>query len=108
MLVPGAGDGGSWVDVERSDSTPPSALLSFCRGTGGSVAVRLVGDEPIRVAVALVDAMRGAESEPGPAEVKELAEVIASTAPTGRGYSPDPEQIARAALRWMREREAGS
>ena len=43
--------------------------------------------------------------EPGPAEVAELAEVIVTTDPRSRGYSPDPEVIARAVLRWMKDRQ---
>jgi hypothetical protein len=43
--------------------------------------------------------------EPDPAEVAELAEVIVTTDPRSRGYSPDPEVIARAVLRWIKDRQ---
>jgi hypothetical protein len=38
--------------------------------------IRLLGDEPLRVALALVDAMAGAQASPGPADVEALAAVI--------------------------------
>ena len=51
----------------------------------GSQSVRLIGDEPLRVALALVDAMR--EAEPDPAEVEELAHAIRI------GLSPGSDRV---------------
>ena len=82
----------------RSASNVPGVLL----GAGGG-AVRLIGDEPLRVAIALVEAMReAAEPEPDPAEVEELAEVLSE----GGALSTDTlvERLAELALRWMNGR----
>jgi hypothetical protein len=67
--------------------------------------VEHVADETAGCAVALVDAKREAEAPPDPAEA-EAAELAAYL----REHAPDPNAltVARVALAWMREREAGS
>lgn len=58
-----------------SPSNKPGVMLGLHDGSR-RVAVRLVGDEPLTVAAALVSAMREAEAWPDPAEVEELATAI--------------------------------
>ena len=80
---------------------------------GGRVTVGLYGMQPeeikpaeARRLAALIAIRAGeAEDEPDPAEVEELAEIITTTDPRSRGYSPDPEVIARAVLRWFRDKQ---
>jgi hypothetical protein len=102
VLVPGPHAGDEHVKVAPSPAGCPSNAPGVTLATGG-VGVRLVGDEPLRVALALVDAMREAENEPDRADVESLADALA------RGGALTTEtpvaDLAVIALRWMRERE---
>jgi hypothetical protein len=107
ILVAGP-QGDEEVRVSPSRTGSPSNLPGVMLRVGGaaqSAEIRLIGDEPLRVAVALVDAKREAEAPPDPAEA-EAAELAAYL----REHAPDPNAltVARVALAWMREREAGS
>lgn len=112
VLVPGR-DRKSWVTVERSPDTSagaraqtrdgrgiPGVMLSLEGVDGGSI--RLIGDEPLRVALALVDAMRPAVDEPDPAEVRQLAELICRPGVN----AAESDDIARILLRAGYRREA--
>lgn len=107
VLVPGRRDRESWVTVERSpDPSPgglPGVMLSLDGVDGGSI--RLAGDEPLRVALALVDAMRPAMDEPDPAEVRQLAELICRPGVN----AAESDDIARILLRagYRREESRG-
>ena len=107
MLAAGP-HGDEVVHVEPSPaghpSNRPGVVLEL-----GSQSVRLIGDEPLRVALALVDAMR--EAEPDPAEVEELAHAIRiglfpGSDRVGLGVGESDREAARAALRWMNAKAA--
>lgn len=61
-LVPGP-HGDEHVTIAPSPAGRPSNAPGVTLVAGG-VGIRLVGDEPLRVALALIDAMREAEAEP--------------------------------------------
>ena len=102
VLVPAA-DGGETVHIVPGcpEGSPGVALSLSC-------PVRLVGDEARRITVALVDAMREAETEPDPAEVEKVVKKIGTE--VGGAWVGRDLMIARAAarvaLRQVREREA--
>jgi hypothetical protein len=112
LLVPGAGGGRSWVTVERRMSADRSAgagvMLSVAADSSSMASIRLVGDEPLRVALALADAVNGTGGEPDPKrDASELAEAIsAEMARRGASFSDVFHVAADVALRWMKQREA--
>jgi hypothetical protein len=119
LLVPGPHDGDD-VAVTPSPAGHPGNLPGVSLRVGGEpdgcAAVRLIGDEPLRVAVALIDAMREAEqapAEPDEHEARELARVLHRThcIPGGcRNEEPSSGDLdeARAALKWMKDKQRGA
>lgn len=102
------GEVAPFVTVEPSPAGSPQNLPGVMLNMDGR-QVRLIRDEPLRVAAALVSAMREAEAAPDPAEVEELAAVLHSAShPNGCTRGPTSEQVdeARAALRWMDARRS--
>lgn len=112
VLVPDP-HGGEDVSVTPSPAGRPGNLPGVNLRVGGDpdgyAAVRLVGDEPLRVAVALIDAMREAEREPDPdpADVEELAEEIRGAFGADARTLDAYEVAARTALRWMKDKQVG-
>jgi len=104
-LVPGP-HGEESVTVTPSPGSRPSNVPGVMLATGGA-GIRLTGDEPMLVAVALVTAMQKAETDPDPSDVDALAAVIRHALCPGSGRPGESDRAsARAALRWMRDREA--
>jgi hypothetical protein len=105
VMLAGGPHGEELVRVRPSPAGGSSNLPGVMLGLG-SQSVRLIDDEPVRVALALVDAMKEAEGEPDPAEVAELAhEIRLALYPDSdrEGLRPSASDMvaARAALRWM-------
>lgn len=93
-----------WVQVTPSPAMHPPDVPGVTLEVANGV--RLLGDEPLRVAVALIDAMREAENEPVPAEVEELAAVLERSHTMLATTSQ--RDVARAVLRagWKRQADA--
>jgi hypothetical protein len=101
--------GGELVTVSASPRGGPMNLPGVMLSTGG-VGVRLIRDEPLRLAWQLVGAMREAEAEPDAAEVEALAqEIHQPNCDAGEQCGPhdDERRAARALLLggWKREPE---
>jgi hypothetical protein len=116
VLVPDP-HGGDDVAVTPSPAGHPGNLPGVSLRVGGEpdgyAAVRLIYDEPLRVAVALIDAMREAEQapdEPDPREVAGLARALHRTHCVPNGCCTEEPSAgdldeARTALRWMQDKQ---